>query len=168
MPNSSHFRISGPLAFVALTALSAPAQTGSKHSKTESAAACSDPQLQAAADDFRELRTTPGHFDGAGWRPEVDAYDGKKHKLMQKLAKDAIERELSVDCLLRLLGKADEQMAGGSAGGTALLSQVEWQTGQATQAGELLIYNWRGRHDRLVFLAIDDKLLASGWALAYE
>ncbi|GAA3958355.1 hypothetical protein GCM10022278_15970 [Allohahella marinimesophila] len=130
--------------------------------------ACGSDQIQAIATEFRKIRTVAGHFNGADWHPEVDAYDGRKHQLMQVLAERAPEEGLGGECLALLLGEPDELTRVDTPTGASMLSQIEWENIGSTSGEELLTYDWRGRHDRLVFLIRDARTLAAGWLLSYE
>ncbi|TRX74613.1 hypothetical protein [Pseudomonas mangiferae] len=120
---------------------------------------------RALATDFATLRQTRGHFDGAPWNAELDAWQGRKHQVMQALLARVRQGGYDAARVRTLLGAPDETWPAGDPEGAALRDQVEWQ---GRPAGELWAYHWRGRHDRLLFAFERGRLRASGWLYAGE
>lgn len=125
--------------------------------------------VEAAAQQWRELRRKRGHFDGAAWNDEVDRWQGRKHQAMQLLAQHARASAIAEAELLRLMGPPDARWAAGQATHTDALPRVQWQEDAATPTGAtLLMYNWRAERDRLVFALQQGRVIATGWLHDFE
>ncbi|MCW7539964.1 hypothetical protein OOT46_19185 [Aquabacterium sp. A7-Y] len=146
----------------------------------------------AASARFLVLRETPGHFSGGRWRAEVDAWGGAKHRVMEQLAQQVLQTPpLPGTELRRLMGAPDEVLGCPSADCSAVLAGLNGAAGRAAAgvspgwgreavvqavsegggngAGvSLWLYDWRGRHDRLVFVAGASGIRAAAWFYAGE
>lgn len=115
----------------------------------------------------QELRSTKGHFSGGAWSPDVDAWGGAKHRVMQCLAGHATAQALRAAPLRRLMGAPDEVLRCPSAACTEALGKAEGSAA-AHAPGELWLYDWRGRHDRLLLVLSAGTVRGSGWLYARE
>jgi hypothetical protein len=130
------------------------------------AAACAQaPGVDALAAQWRTLRTQPGHFDDARWNDDVDRWQGRKHQVMQALAQRAREQAASQTLLTQWMGAPDAQWSRGQREHGQALEQAQWQ---GTPQGDLLVYNWRARRDRLVFAVHEGKVVATAWLHDFE
>ena len=111
------------------------------------------------------MRMQNGHFDGAAWNAEVDAWQGAKHRLMQQLAQRAGQERWTAGQLKGWMGEADRVLSGGEAEHARVLGQAQWQGGPA---GVLWLYRWRGSHDQLVMAVQRGRIVAVGWVYAWE
>jgi len=128
--------------------------------------------LQACAQDtaawarqWQALRIQNGHFDGAAWNAEVDAWQGAKHRLMQQLAQRALQQRWTADQLKGWMGDADRVLRDGEVDHAQVLGQARWQGGPA---GEFWLYRWRGTHDQLLMALQGGRVEAVGWVYALE
>ncbi|WP_263145866.1 hypothetical protein [Pseudomonas sp. RIT-PI-AD] len=121
--------------------------------------------LAADARAFASLRQARGYFDGGAWNAELDAWQGRKHRLMQDLLARIRQGGLDAGRVRALLGAPDQAWTADSAEYAELVRATDWQ---GTPAGELWAYQWRGRHDRLLFAFEEGRLRASGWLYAGE
>jgi hypothetical protein len=131
-----------------------------------SSAGCA--QAQPAADlaaQWQALRPLRGHFDGAAWNADVDRWQGRKHVLMQALAAQAMSERLSHDMLMQRMGTPDARWRASDAAHASAIEQARWQ---GTPRGELMVYHWRGQHDRLLFAVDQGRVVATGWLMALE
>jgi hypothetical protein len=125
-------------------------------------------QAQPGADlatQWQALRPLRGHFDGAAWNADVDRWQGRKHMLMQSLAAQAQGERLARDALLQRMGVPDAVWRPGQAEHASAVEQTQWR---GTPAGELLVYHWRGQHDRLLFALDQGRVVATGWLMVQE
>jgi hypothetical protein len=136
------------------------------------AAACAQApgaQQPARPDDlatqWRALRPRRGHFDGAAFDAEIDRWQGRKHVLMQQLASHAYDERSTRAALLRLMGTPDAMWSAGQSDHARALREARWQ---GAPRGELLVYDWRGQRDRLVFALDEGRVVAAGWLFALE
>lgn len=123
---------------------------------------------QVWADHFSQLRSTPGHFSGGAWNAAVDAWGGAKHEAMRRLACDAVEQGATLESLRERMGPADEVVACPSKRCEDLYRQARWDGGAVPEAPALWLYDWRGRHDRLVFSTDHARVHGAGWLHAHE
>jgi hypothetical protein len=132
--------------------------------------ACDGKDPAAWARSHRELRSTKGHFSGGNWSPAVDAWGGAKHRLMQCLATHATAASLQPAPLRQLMGPPDERLTCPSAACSDVLEKLEWQptTAAVADPGELWLYHWRGRHDRLVLAFAQGAVRGHGWLYVRE
>jgi hypothetical protein len=125
-------------------------------------------QAQPGADvatQWKTLRAQRGHFDGARWNDDVDRWQGRKHVLMQALAAQAASEQLSRAALTQRMGEPDAQWRVGQPAHTSALEQAQWR---GTPSGEVLVYHWRGEHDRLLFAMGNGRVVATGWLMVHE
>jgi hypothetical protein len=130
------------------------------------AAACAqNPADDAQALQWRTLRAQRGHFDGARWNDEVDRWQGRKHQLMQALAQRAREQAALEATLTQWMGPPDARWKPGQPEHGHAMQSAQWQ---GVPQGDLLVYNWRAKHDRLVFAVHGGRVVATGWLLTFE
>jgi hypothetical protein len=123
--------------------------------------------VDAQALQWRALRMQQGHFDGARWNDEVDRWQGRKHQLMQALAQRAREQSATQAALVRWMGQPDARWKPGQAEHGTALQSAQWQ-GRPPLQSDLWVYNWRARHDRLVFALDGGRVVATGWLFTLE
>lgn len=121
----------------------------------------SNARLQADAAAFRALRRVKGHFAGEAWNPDVDAWNGRKHQVMNALADALGHGPHTADEVVALLGPPDEVLGPDS---------PYWQHDREIppDASRLLAYHWRGRHDFLYFVCVKNRVVAARWFMALE
>lgn len=118
---------------------------------------------------YLQLRSVSGHFSGGAWDPAVDAWGGDKHRLMQCLAAHAVAAPARALQLQRLMGSPDEVLRCPSPACADIASKAEWgHAAPPSSRGELWLYHWRGRHDRLVLAMARGTVRADGWLYARE
>ncbi len=125
-------------------------------------------QAQPVADlalQWQALRPLRGHFDGAAWNADVDRWQGRKHVLMQALAEQALTEQLSRETLTQRMGAPDALWRAGQPAHAGALEQAQWR---GTPTAELLVYHWRGEHDRLLFAIGNGRVAATGWWMVQE
>lgn len=132
--------------------------------------ACEGKDPAAWARSHQELRSTKGHFSGGAWSPAVDAWGGAKHRVMQCLAAHVTTKALRSAPLRSLMGAPDEVLRCPSAACTDAIEKADWQPGgsAAAEPAELWLYDWRGRHDRLLLVMAAGSVRRSGWLYARE
>jgi hypothetical protein len=104
--------------------------------------------LAGLSADYRAVRGTPGHFSGQAWNPAVDAWNGRKHVAMQRLADCAVQSRMSTALLRRWMGEPDAVLDCTRTDCAALLQRAD--AAAMTVPAQLWLYDWRGTHDRLV------------------
>jgi hypothetical protein len=121
------------------------------------------------ARSHQELRSTKGHFSGGAWSPSVDAWGGTKHRVMKCLAAHATAKRLRAAPLRGLMGTPDEVLRCPSTACSDAIGKGDWQPGGSpAEPGELWLYDWRGRHDRLLIVMAAGTARRSGWLYARE
>lgn len=110
--------------------------------------------VDALGAEFRQLREIPGHFGGGEWCDDVDAWNGRKHRVMTDLGEALAQA--SEQRIRAVMGPPDP-----AEGAWALVRPPEGAT-------HLLVYRWRGMHDFLYFVRAGDEARGSGWWMAYE
>lgn len=130
------------------------------------AATAQTPRWQDLAPEYRALQQQRGHFDGEHWNAEIDRFDGRKHRLMQRLAAALAEQAPpTLAELTAALGPPDLRWAAGAA--SPLQSPLPPEL--RPRAGDsLLWYRWRGRRDGLVLLIREQRLAQIAWSHALE
>lgn len=125
-----------------------------------------DENLQQLAQEFRNLRSVQGHFDGSEWQDEVDQWQGQKHRLMLELEAQLGDGNFDRTQIVALLGLPDHIVTGGG----PLFKQIESLPTYElfTDVDEFLVYEWRSTHDFLFFAIQDDHLAGSGWWYSNE
>jgi hypothetical protein len=123
--------------------------------------------IREQAEEFKDLRTIEGHFNGADWNDDVDQWMGRKHSLMielgEQLGGGAYSRSQAID----LLGDPDAIAREGD----ALYDQIRNRGEFKAPAGggyEFLVYHWRGEHDLLYLTVREEAMLGAGWWYAGE
>ncbi|MEW6284049.1 MAG: hypothetical protein AB1758_35880 [Candidatus Eremiobacterota bacterium] len=116
-------------------------------------------ELPALAAEFRELRTIRGWFSGGdAWVDAVDSWDGRKHRVMGRLAELLGDGQHTRAEVEKLLGAPDEAVRPAS-------PTFRFIQGEADLA---LVYRWRGMHDFLYFRCVGDRVVGYGWWMAGE
>ncbi len=86
---------------------------------------------------------------------------------MQTLAAQALDERLRRDALIRRMGAPDAVWRAGQPDHAMALEQAQWR-GASPPGGELLVYHWRGQHDRLLFALHNGHVVAAGWLMVQE
>ncbi len=123
------------------------------------------------ADEWRRLRATPGHFDGAAWNADVDRWDGSKHRVMRELATRLVTRGASAGQALAQLGAPDRVVVGDESAAAPMRQALSHPCpdGRPPLEGDMLwLYRWRGYHDRLVLWLRDEYVAGCGWLHDWE
>jgi hypothetical protein len=118
--------------------------------------------IQDQAAEFRDLRATPGHFQGGDWNNEVDRWMGRKHALMIELGERMDTGTYSRAQAVDLLGAPDAVARKGDPLYDQIRDRAEFK-GPSGSEYAFLIYHWRGEHDVLYLVARDQAILSSGW-----
>ncbi|RKP09159.1 hypothetical protein THASP1DRAFT_14638 [Thamnocephalis sphaerospora] len=145
--------------------------------------------LKELSAEYARLRSIHGAFSsGAGeerkWVPEVDAFDGKKHQVMQALQKALGKPGTPMQDIVEAMGKPDDLATAESsdqdAANTDQSAGVQMMPGpvigsesghdSTTQLPIYAIYFWRGKHDYLWFKSNSEteKVIGSGWHCTLE
>lgn len=103
--------------------------------------------------ELRPLAQRQGWFEGGPWQPELDAWQGRKHRLLQALAAQLQRHPPTTDMLNTQLG--------------GLLRSCEADRPWIRDAGCAWI-SWRGRRDGLRLNLADGRLQRLQWQLALE
>jgi hypothetical protein len=119
----------------------------------------------ATAAEWAQLRQAKGHFSGGEWRQELDAWQGRKHQLMQGLAKDVLAARGDALDVLALMGEPDFKVVADQADYADWLRRADWQ---GTPGPLLWSYHWRGQHDQLLVAFSAGRVSAVGWLYAWE
>jgi hypothetical protein len=119
----------------------------------------------ATAAEWAQLRQAKGHFSGGEWRQELDAWQGRKHQLMQGLAKDVLAARGDAPDVLALMGEPDFKVVADQADYADWLRRADWQ---GTPGPLLWSYHWRGQHDQLLVAFSAGRVSAVGWLYAWE
>ncbi|MEO4046987.1 hypothetical protein AAFN46_07820 [Pseudomonas sp. CAU 1711] len=119
----------------------------------------------ALAAEWRELRQVAGHHAGGPWRQDLDAWQGRKHQLMQSLAERLLAEKPDAAGVRALMGEPDRRVAAGAAEHADWLRRTQWQ---GEPDGELWSYHWRGDHDQLLVAMVGGRVGAVGWLYAWE
>jgi hypothetical protein len=123
------------------------------------------PDDGAEAEEWAQLRQQRGHFDGAAWNKDLDAWQGRKHQLMQGLAERLLAEKPDEAGVRALMGEPDQRIEPGTAEHADWLRRTEWR---GAPAGALWSYHWRGEHDQLLVALADERVVAVGWLYAWE
>ncbi|MDX6694519.1 MAG: hypothetical protein QOF02_2122 [Blastocatellia bacterium] len=134
--------------------------------------AATDEQTLTLINDYQELRERRSRLAAGGFDEDLNAYDGKLHRVLVALGErfgrpsntkqniqaclgqpDAIRSE---DRMSRFLGIYQNERR--KAGKNPL----------AKRDREYFIYFWRGWHDFIFFISEDNRIIDSGWWFAYE
>lgn len=127
-------------------------------------------RLNTAATEYVALRGMQGQFSGGVWTPEIDEWDGPKHRAMQVIGETLMARPYDRATILRLLGEPDERLWPADPLYDSLLAATASDAGAAEliEPAEILIYHWRGNHDYLYLLMDGETLLQVNWWHAGE
>lgn len=119
----------------------------------------------ATAAEWTQLRQARGHFAGGEWHQDLDAWQGRKHQLMQELAERVLAARSDTPAVLALLGEPDSKVTVNQADYVDWQRRTEWQG----RPGPLLwSYHWRGQHDQLLVSFSEGQVSAVGWLYAWE
>lgn len=122
-------------------------------------------KAHAMAAEWTQLRQAKGHFAGGEWRQDLDAWQGRKHQLMQALAAEVLAAHSDTPAVLALLGEPDARVTIDQADYADWQRRTEWQG----SPGPLLwSYHWRGQHDQLLVAFSEGRVSAVGWLYAWE
>lgn len=119
----------------------------------------------ATSAEWWQLRAQRGHFEGGTWNKELDAWQGRKHQVMQRLADRLLEQRPREEGVRALMGEPDRVVPAGSAKHADWLRRTEWR---GTPGGTLWSYHWRGNHDQLLVAFDAQRVAAVGWLYAWE
>jgi hypothetical protein len=119
----------------------------------------------AEAREWAQLRQQRGHFDGAVWNKDLDAWQGRKHQLMQSLAERLFSERPNEAGVRALMGEPDVRVAADGAEYADWLRRTEWRGEPGEQ---LWSYQWRGNHDQLLVSFDGERVSAVGWLYAWE
>ena len=123
--------------------------------------------VETVAAEFRELRQVRGHFQGGEWCRDVDAWGGRKHRAMEALRQALGQPGTPLARVLSLMGTPEVRM--GEPGPSLPESEaLLWRLAAPVSGEELLIYEWRGRHDFLYFWIRDGQVSRCDWWMALE
>lgn len=126
------------------------------------------PRWQDLAPEYQALQQQRGHFDGADWNPEIDRFDGRKHRLMRRLAAALAQTPPTLDELTAALGPPDARWRAGAGSPQGPL-QSPLPAELRPRAGDTLLwYRWRGNRDGLVLLIREQRLAQIAWSHALE
>lgn len=118
--------------------------------------------LDDLAAEFRALRTQRGHFSGGEWHDAVDRWGGRKHRVMLELAEALGSGNHTRAGVIALMGEPDEVLPKGQR------ASMGAYNGNDARVSELLVYEWRGRHDFLFFTSDGTRVFAADWWFALE
>ncbi|KAF9388507.1 hypothetical protein CPB97_000948 [Podila verticillata] len=120
--------------------------------------------VQALGKTFQVLRTVKGHFDGGEFNEDIDAFNGKKHQTMQKLAKAFNKAGVLETAIEATMGRSDKIPA-------QVLQELKGTEPEMTiNMYKYMVFKWRGYHDYLWF-RVDDrthKVIKGDWYHALE
>lgn len=105
-------------------------------------------ELPPLSQQYLELRKIKGHWDGGEFVDDVDKFNGRKHKVMQRLGELLGIKGTPRSQVIQWLGEPDVK-----------------KTEDATQQW---IYYWRRKHDYLIFILENEQVTKSEWYYAYE
>ncbi|KAG0262383.1 hypothetical protein DFQ27_002365 [Actinomortierella ambigua] len=94
------------------------------------------PEIKTSGLEFQQLREVKGHWDGAEYNPDVDAYNGKKHQLMKTLGEHFGKFGTLSGDITAVMGRPDE---------------IKKKLDHLPVQGRFFVYKWRGNHDYLWF-----------------
>lgn len=119
----------------------------------------------AMAAEWTQLRQAKGHSAGGEWQQDLDAWQGRKHQLMQTLAAEVLAARSDTPAVLALLGEPDAKVTIDQADYADWQRRTDWQG----SPGPLLwSYHWRGQHDQLLVAFSAGRVSAVGWLYAWE
>lgn len=107
---------------------------------------------------FRAIREEKGKFQGGDWNIDLDTWGGKKHKLMQMLAKMSLEKGGDEKEIRLKLGPPDQ----------ILNAERVRAITKSKEANKGLVYYWRAKHDYLVFIFLNEQLTSTYWHYTQE
>ncbi|KAF9403864.1 hypothetical protein BGZ94_004487 [Podila epigama] len=120
--------------------------------------------IQILGQEYQVLRTVKGHWDGGEFSEEVDAFNGKKHQVMQQLAAEFAKPGVLESKIVKTMGRPDSIP-------TRVLKELKKSEPEVTiNMYKYIVFKWRGYHDFLWF-RIDDrthKVVQGEWYYALE
>lgn len=105
-------------------------------------------EILGIINQYKNLKTKKGHFNGGEWNDELDKWNGKLHNIMIKLGENLGKPDYKCSDIINFLGDPDE-----------IKKDIE---------EEHLIYYWRGKHDYLYFICKNGFIQKSEWYYSYE
>ncbi|KAI9592896.1 hypothetical protein BDF19DRAFT_415974 [Syncephalis fuscata] len=136
---------------------------------------------------YENLRQKQGKFAGGNkFLPDVDGFDGEKHKVMKALQERLDQPSTTVNTLFKYMGEPDKRQTVRpgklSKACEPLASEIQTMPGPAIPGGGAsstasadngpiyFIYQWRGCHDYLWFEmnSKTSKVIKSGWHMDLE
>jgi hypothetical protein len=123
------------------------------------------PAGDSQAAEWIQLRQQRGHFDGAAWNKDLDAWQGHKHQLLQSLAERLLAEQPDQAGVRTLMGEPDGRVGADGAEYADWLRRTEWRGEPGEQ---LWSYHWRGNHDQLLVAFSGARVSAVGWLYAWE
>lgn len=121
-------------------------------------------KLETLSNEFKQLRAQQGYYSGGIWDRDIDAWNGRKHAVMNELAGHILESECSFQHILALMAEPDD-----------LIQYDDPRVADFTRAegftdpGFFVIYFWRQNHDYLAFTVQADRTVYADWVYAeYE
>ncbi|KAG0071829.1 hypothetical protein BGZ92_004179 [Podila epicladia] len=99
---------------------------------------------------FQSLRAVKGHFDGGDFNEDVDTFNGKKHRTMQKLAKAFNRAGVLEKTIKKTMGRSDKIPV------QVLMELQSTQPEMTINIYRYMVFKWRGYHDYLWF-RVDDR-----------
>ncbi|KAF9311384.1 hypothetical protein BG003_007467 [Podila horticola] len=134
-------------------------------SAVSAAAIPQETDLVALGQTFQSLREVKGHWDGADFNAAVDAPNGEKHQVMQKLYAVYSKPGVVSAEIVATMGPSDEIPAD-------ILAQLKRSAPQVSPPTNFkyIVYKWRGFHDYIWFRVNmkNDKVWNSEFYAAYE
>ncbi|KAF9372391.1 hypothetical protein CPC16_002454 [Podila verticillata] len=134
-------------------------------SAVSAAAIPQETDIVALGQTFQALRQVKGHWDGADFNPAVDAFNGEKHQVMQKLYAVYSKPGVVSAEIVATMGPSDEIPAN-------ILAQLRRSAPQVSPPTNFkyIVYKWRGFHDYIWFRVNmkNDMVQASEFYAAYE
>eukprot|EP01137_Pigoraptor_chileana_P013434 Opistho-2@66952 len=109
--------------------------------------------IDAIAREFALFRGRRGHFAGGDWDEEVDAFNGRKHQVMEKMRIAIPENRLTLTQVVAKFGETDILLESDSPIlGIIRRTDPSYAATVATTA-PLRAYSWRGQRDFLYLYA---------------
>lgn len=105
-------------------------------------------ELKSLSQQYLELRKIKGHWGGGDYVADVDSFNGRKQKVMERLGERLGIKGNPRSQVIQWMGEPDVKKTEGTT--------EQW------------IYYWRGDHDYLIFVLDNGLVTKSEWYYAYE